>query len=117
RDEEVRNQAAVEIARAMNLPLIATNGVCYAGAQQREILDTFTCLQNKKTLASAGKLLARNSERHLKNGAEMARLFADLPEAIANTRIVSGRLAFTLTDLGYQFPDYPLPPGETISSF
>ena len=46
----------------------------------------------------------------------MADLFADLPEAIANTQAVSARLDFTLNDLGYQFPDYPLPPGETVAS-
>jgi error-prone DNA polymerase len=47
----------------------------------------------------------------------MQQLFADIPEAIANTQVISSRLGFTLTDLGYQFPDYPLPPGETVSSF
>ena len=40
----------------------------------------------------------------------MARLFADLPEAIANTRELSARLEFTLADLGYEFPRYPVPP-------
>ena len=117
RAEEARNQAAVEIARSLRLPLVATNGVCHAEAKQREILDVFTCLKHKTTLAEAGRLLAVNSERHLKSPAEMARLFADLPEAIANTRVVSSRLGFTLSDLGYQFPEYPLPPGETVSSF
>ncbi|MGD1070193.1 MAG: error-prone DNA polymerase [Bryobacteraceae bacterium] len=117
RAEEARNQGAVEISRAMQLPLVATNGVCHATKIQREVLDVFTCLRNKTTLAAAGRLLARNSERNLKNGAEMAQLFADIPEAIANTLAISSRLNFTLTDLGYQFPDYPLPPGETVSSF
>jgi error-prone DNA polymerase len=117
RDEELRNQKAIEIARSLRLPVVATNGVCHASKAQREILDVFTCLRNKTTLASAGRLLARNSERHLKTAAEMADLFDDIPEAIANTRIVSSRLGFTLKDLGYQFPDYPLPPGETVASF
>jgi error-prone DNA polymerase len=116
RDEESRNEAAIELARALRLPLVATNGVCHAAKSQRELLDVFTCLHQKTTLAEAGRLLARNSERHLKSGAEMAELFADFPEAIANTRAVSARLAFTLNDLGYQFPEYPLPPGETVSS-
>ena len=53
---------------------------------QRELLDVFTCVRNHVTLADAGRLLERNSERHVKPPAEMARLFADLPEAIANTR-------------------------------
>jgi error-prone DNA polymerase len=117
REEEARNQAALEIARQLHLPLLATNGVCYAQPPQREILDVFTCIRHHRTLATAGKLLARNSERHLKSPAEMARLFSDLPEAIANTQLLSSRLKFTLNDLGYQFPKYPTPRGESQIHF
>jgi error-prone DNA polymerase len=116
REEESRNQAAIELARTLRLPLVATNGVCHAAKSQRELFDVFTCLHQKTTLAEAGRLLARNSERHLKSPAEMAELFDDVPEAIANTQVISSRLGFTLNDLGYQFPEYPLPPGETVSS-
>lgn len=67
RQEEARNQAAVEIARKLNLPLLATNGVCYAQYAQREMLDVFACIRHHRTLATAGKLLSSNSERHLKS--------------------------------------------------
>ena len=117
REEEARNQAAVEIARALRLPTIATNGVRYARAEQREILDAFTAIRHHRTLETAGRLLARNSERYVKTPAEMARLFADLPEAIAETRQLSSQLEFTLADLGYEFPRYPVPEGETMMSF
>jgi error-prone DNA polymerase len=62
-------------------------------------------------------LLARNSERHLKSPQEMQQLFADLPEALANTLELSSRLEFTLNDLGYEFPRYPVCEGETMNSF
>jgi error-prone DNA polymerase len=117
REEETRNHAALAIAQKLNLPLVATNGVCYAQPAQREILDVFSCIRHHRTLATAGRLLSRNSERHLKSPTEMARLFADLPEAIANTQIVSSRLQFTLKDLGYQFPKYPVPNGESQIHF
>jgi error-prone DNA polymerase len=117
REEEARNQAAVEMARALGLPLIATNGVRYAQRAQRQVLDVFTSIHNHRTLDTAGRLLARNSERHIKPPKEMARLFADLPEAIANTVELSSRLGFTMEDLGYQFPRYPVPEGETMNSF
>jgi error-prone DNA polymerase len=117
RDEEARNQAALAIARKLQLPLLATNGVCYAQPGQRELLDVFTCIRHHRTLASAGRLLARNSDRHLKSPAEMVRLFSDLPEAIANTESLSSRLQFTLKDLGYQFPLYPVPGGESQIHF
>jgi len=117
RDEEARNEAAIELARDMKFPLVATNGVSYACPQQRQVLDVFTCLHHKVTLETAGRLLAPNAERYLKPGAVMKRLFADLPDAIANTREISSRLEFEMKDLGYEFPHYPVPEGETIDSF
>jgi error-prone DNA polymerase len=68
-------------------------------------------------LDTAGRLLAMNSERFVKSSQEMSQLFADLPEAIANTVELSSRLEFTLKDLGYEFPKYPVPAGETMASF
>ncbi|HTA57083.1 MAG TPA: PHP domain-containing protein, partial [Candidatus Baltobacteraceae bacterium] len=117
REEESRNRAAIDIARSLNLPLLATNGVCYATAKARELCDAFTAIRHHRTLSTAGRLLARNSERLLKSAQEMQQLFADLPEAIANTLEVSSRLEFTLNDLGYEFPRYPVPEGETMDSF
>jgi len=117
RHEEARNQAIVEKARRLGIPLVATNGVCYAHPRQREVLDVLTCVREKVTLKSAGRLLTSNAERYVKSGAEMARLFADLPEAIAHTGEISSRLQFTLADLGYEFPRYPVPEGESMASF
>jgi error-prone DNA polymerase len=117
REEEARNQAAVEIAQKLSLPLLATNGVCHAMPEERELLDVFTCIRHHRVLATAGRLLCRNSERHLKSPAEMERLFADLPEAIANTQELSSRLEFALNDLGYEFPKYPVPEGSSQMQF
>jgi error-prone DNA polymerase len=117
REEETRNRAAIAIARSLNLPLLATNGVCYATAKERELCDAFTAIRHHHTLSTAGRLLTRNSERYLKTQQEMQQLFADIPEAISNTCELSSRLEFTLKDLGYEFPRYPVPDGETTDSF
>ena len=117
RQQEARNRAAIEIARSLKLPLLATNGVCYATPGERELCDVFTAIRHHATLATAGRLLARNSERHLKSPQQMQQLFADLPEAVANTVELSSRLEFTLEALGYEFPKYPVPEGETMMSF
>lgn len=117
RDEEARNQAVTEIAQRLKLPLLATNGVCHATPKERDVTDVFTCIRNHRRLENAGRLLARNSERYLKPAQTMIKLFADLPEAIANTVELSSRLEFTLEDLGYEFPKYPVPAGETMMSF
>jgi error-prone DNA polymerase len=117
REEESRNRAAITLARSLNLPLLATNGVCYAIPQGRHLCDAFTAIRHHRTLSTAGRLLTRNAERFLKSPQEMQQLFSDLPEAIANTRELSARLEFTLNDLGYEFPRYPVPEGETMNSF
>ena len=117
REEEARNHAVIEIAHRFKSPLLATNGVSYATRGQRQVADVFTCIRNHVRLETAGRLLASNSERFVKSPPEMAELFADLPEAIANTIELSSRLEFSLEDLGYEFPKYPVPPDETMTSF
>ena len=117
REQEWRNQAALRIARSFHLPVLATNGVRYARARDREILDIFTAIRHHTPLDQAGRLLAPNSQRFLRSPREMARLFQHIPDAVANTLELSARLAFRLNDLGYQFPQYPVPPGETMDSY
>src|SRR5690348_10688647 len=117
RDQEARNQVLVELAHSLQMPILATNGVSHAVPERRPLLDILTCTKHKTTIAEAGKLLSFNSERHLKSAKEMSRLFADLPEAIAETMELNNRLQFTLENLGYEFPRYPVPPGETEASF
>ncbi len=117
RAEESQNQSLIQLARTHQLPLLATNGVSHATSQSRDALDVLTCVRHKVKISGAGRLLSKNSERYLKSSRQMERLFADIPEAIANTRELSDRLQFTLADLGYQFPKYPVPLDETMNSF
>ena len=117
REEEWRNQAALRIARSLKLPVLATNGVRYATAYEREVLDLFTAVRHHTDLDHAGRLLALNNQRHLRAVREMAALFRDVPGAVENTLELSARLRFELDDLGYEFPRYPVPEGETMDSF
>lgn len=117
RDEEAGEDALAGLAHAYRLPLLATNGVNYAVPEDRKIADVFTCLRNHTTLDQAGELLERNAERHLKSSRVMTALFADRPEAVRNTRALAERLEFTLSDLGYRFPSYPVPDGEDQDSY
>ena len=77
----------------------------------------FTAIRHHVELDQAGRLLALNSQRHLRSAQEMAALFRDIPGAIENTVDLSSRLKFELNDLGYEFPRYPVPDGETMDSF
>jgi len=117
RDEERDNEALVALASAFSVPTIATNGVRFATPAERPLFDVLTCIHHHTDLLTAGRRLAPNAERYLKPPGEMADLFSDYPDAIARTRELGDRLQYTMADLGYRFPDYPVPPGETQISF
>ncbi len=117
RGEERINRKLIDLAHANRLPLIATNSVQYAKPYGRKVLDVFTCIREHTHLDAAGKLLSQNAERHLKSDRQMRELFHDLPEAIENTSRLAERLTFSLENLGYKFPEYPVPPGHTMDSF
>jgi len=117
RGEERINRQLVDLANHYRLPLMATNGVQYAKSYGREVLDVFTCIREHTHLDVSGKLLTQNSERHLKSEPEMRELFRDLPEAIENTSRLAERLTFSLENLGYEFPEFPVPAGHSMDSF
>ena len=117
RDGERRVERLVALARGEGVPVVATNQPLYARPGGRALADVLTCIREKTTLDAAGTLLAPNGERVLKSPAAMSTLFADVPEALAATGELAMRLSFTLKDLGYRFPDFPVPPGETPLSY
>ncbi len=99
------------IATATNIPLIATNDVLYDSPAQRDLQDVLTCIREGVTIEAAGRRLEVNAERYLKSPADMARLFADAPEAIQATAHFLERIDFSLDQLRYEYPDEPVPPG------
>jgi error-prone DNA polymerase len=117
RDETWDNEMLVSLAEAFRVPVLATNGVRFATPAERPLHDVLTCIREHTTLANAGRRLVANAERYLKAPAQMARLFDDLPHAVAASLGLADRLEFTMQDLGYCFPKYPVPPGETEASF
>ena len=117
RDQEDDNDTLAALADAFCVPIVATGGVRFAAPEQRPLFDVLTAIREHTTLDAAGRLLAANAERYLKAPVQMARLFADRPEAVTATEALAERLQFTMNDLGYQFPRYPVPPGETEISF
>ena len=117
RDQEDDNDALVCLAEAFRVPLLATGGVAFATPEERPLFDVVTSIREHVTLMRAGRRLAANAERYFKPPAQMARLFADRPGAVHATRELADRLQFTMQDLGYRFPKYPIPDGETEISF
>ena len=112
-DDRRRLAQLHHIALAAKVPLLATNEVLYHHPARRRLQDVLTCIREKTTIDAIGRRLEANAERHLKPAHEMARLFRDLPEAIAETMRFAGRISFSLDQLKYQYPDEPVPPGKT----
>jgi error-prone DNA polymerase len=105
-----------DLADARRVPVVATNDVRHAVPQDRLLLDVLTCIRLGTSVDQAGRRLLPNAERHLRPAAEMAALFRDAPAWLRESRRIAERCAFTLADLPYRFPDYPLPAGATPQS-
>ncbi|WP_414693348.1 error-prone DNA polymerase [Phenylobacterium sp.] len=101
------------LAQGAGAPMVATNDVLYHGPERRPLQDVLTCIRETCTIAEAGLRLEANAERHLKTPAEMARLFAKYPGAVERSVEIVERIGFDLSQLRYEYPDEPVPPGKT----
>ncbi|HTD99030.1 MAG TPA: error-prone DNA polymerase [Mucilaginibacter sp.] len=97
----------------LNVPLVATNDVHYHHPNRRELQDVLTCIREKCTIFNAGYKLHQNAERHLKEKAEMERLFRNYPEAISNARTIANACRFDLKSLKYKYPSELTTEGRT----
>lgn len=116
RHQEDLNQSVVSYAHKLRVPLFASNGAYYANRADRQLFDVFTCIKNHVSIDNAGRLLSRNDERRLKSETEMLRLFEDFPQAVGRTSEIASRIDFSMDEIGYTFPEYPVPQGETMDS-
>ncbi|HEV8394541.1 MAG TPA: error-prone DNA polymerase [Vicinamibacterales bacterium] len=117
RDEESDTVALTHLAEAFRVPVAATNGGRFATPGDRPLFDVLSCVYHHTTVDAAGRRLARNAERYLKPPEVMAQIFADRPDALRGTEALAERLEYTMSDLGYRFPAYPVPGGDTEMSF
>jgi error-prone DNA polymerase len=112
-DERRRLGELSELATQTRAPLVATADALYHAPARKPLADVLASIREKCTVAEAGFRLEANAERHLKPAAEMARLFASYPQAVARTLEIAGRLNFNLEELRYEYPEEPVPPGTT----
>jgi len=112
-DERRRLGELAELAQTACAPLVATADALYHHPARKPLADVLTCIREKCTIFDAGYRLDANAERHLKLAAEMARLFADYPQAIARSAEITSRIQFNLEELAYEYPDEPVPSGKT----
>jgi len=112
-NDRARLNWLARIARQFDIPLLAVNDVIYHEPGRRILHDVVTCIRQHMTIWEAGRRLEQNAERHLKTAAEMARLFAEHPDAIGQTQILLSRIHFSLDQLKYNYPEETVGNGET----
>ncbi len=88
-----------------HMPPLAANSVLMHAKQRRYLADVLTCMREKTTIDALGKQALKNAERHLKSPNQMARLFRDWPEALANSCKIADQCRFSLEELAYEYPD------------
>jgi error-prone DNA polymerase len=101
------------LAQRAGAPMVAVGDVLYHGPERRPLQDVLTCIREGCTVHEAGLRLQANAERHLKSPKEMARLFARFPGAVERSVEIAERIGFDLSQLRYEYPDEPVPPGKT----
>lgn len=106
-----------QLAREIDLPLIATNDVHYHTTDRRQLQDVLTCIRDKCTIHTAGYRLHPNAERYMKPTAEMLRLFRKYPNAIRSTQELAEACSFSLDQLTYIYPREVTPAGTTPQQY
>ena len=116
-DDGARVEAAVALGQALELPLLAHNDVHTHHRERQPLHDVMTCIRHGSTLAKAGTLLWPNAERTLKSPADMAALFADMPEVVGRTLELAQACRFTMDEIDYQFSQEELPEGMSANAY
>jgi error-prone DNA polymerase len=112
-NDAVRLQQSVDLAHAAGLPTVVTGDVLYHTPARRILQDVLTCIRHTCTIDELGYRRERSVDRHLKSPAEMARLYAAHPDALARSLEIADRCRFSLDELRYQYPHETRTPGLT----
>jgi error-prone DNA polymerase len=104
-DDKRRMKELARVSDGAGVPLVATNDVLYHAPERRRLQDVMTCIREHCTIYEAGFRLEANAERHLKDEAEMVRIFRGYEEAISETARIVERCTFSLDELAYEYPD------------
>lgn len=108
----------VELARKLNLPLVATNDVHYVEANEARAQDALLCVQTRKLISDTNRMTMMDSpDYYLRSTQEMIELFADYPDAIANTVKIANQCEIEIPTGQLIFPNFPIPEGETQASY
>ncbi len=115
-EQEKVNRGLIEVGRALNIPVVATNDCHYLKKEDSRVHDILLCIQTGNTVNTPGRMKFATDELYVKSPEEMCTAFKDVPEAIANTIEIAERCNFEMKLGEHHLPEFPVPPGETLDS-
>jgi DNA polymerase-3 subunit alpha len=116
-EQKAVNSGLVEIARRLDLPLVATNDVHFARREDAESQDVLVCIQTNKKFSDPDRLKFSSDQFYFKSAAEMLALFKDYPEAIQNTGRIAARCDFEFPSKGHFLPNFTPPGGKMLGAY
>ncbi len=115
--QDALNRNLVELARGLDLRVVAANDAHYVHPADHKAHDVLLCIQTGATVDQKNRMALETGEFYLKSGAEMLRQFTGLEDALSNTRFVADQVDLTLDFSRVNLPHFEVPPGETPSSY
>lgn len=116
-DDENHLHGAVALATSMQWPVVATNDVRFLAEDEFEAHEVRVCIADGRALDDPRRQRRYSAEQYLKTPAQMAELFADIPEALANTVEIARRCSVPIELGKYYLPEYPVPEGLTMDTY
>ncbi|MFI8479707.1 DNA polymerase III subunit alpha [Pseudomonas sp. NPDC078700] len=116
-NDEEHVHAAVALAERLSAPLVATNDVRFIKQDDYEAHETRVCIGEGRPLDDPRRLRLYSDQQYLKSPEEMAELFSDLPEALANTVEIAKRCNIDVQLGTYFLPNFPIPDGMTMDEY
>lgn len=117
RDQMIVNPKLIEIARALDIPLVATNDVHYIERNEAELQDILMCISMQKRIDDPGRLKFESDQYYLKSYDEMAEHFAYIPEALANTAKIAEECNVDILKKNSLYPRFTPPDGSTPKDY
>jgi len=114
-DEEAYIAAAAALAARRGVPVVATNDVRFLSPDEFESHEARVCIQDGTLLTDPGRARRYTPQQSLRSPVEMARVFQDIPEALANSVEIARRCSLPLTLGEARLPEYPVPAGQTVA--
>src|SRR5713101_190493 len=115
--EKVVNRELLHLSKETGIPLVATNDCHYLHHEDAHAQEVLLCIQTGKTMGDSNRMKFATDQIYFKSAAEMARVFAELPEALSRTVDIASRCNVRIERISNPFPEFQVPGGHTSASY